>query len=50
MASDPKMEYHVGEKGLPCWLSQFIKAKLTQPTGQNFFPNFTKDFSHLLQT
>ena len=24
------------EKGLPCWLSQFIFAKLRQPTGQIF--------------
>ena len=30
------------EKGLSCWLSQFSKTKLKQPTGQFFF--------HLLQT
>ena len=24
------------EKGLPCWLSQFSKTKLRQPTGQTF--------------
>ena len=24
------------EKGLPCWLSQFSKTKLRQPTGQIF--------------
>jgi hypothetical protein len=28
------------EKGLPCWLSQFSKTKLRQPTGQTFFPTF----------
>ena len=26
------------EKVLRCWLSQFSKTKLRQPTGQNFFP------------
>ena len=34
------------EKGLPCWLSQFSKTKLRQPTGQTFFPTFPKEFSH----
>ena len=38
------------EKGLPCWLSQFSKTKLRQPTGQNFFSTFPKEFSHFLQT
>ena len=38
------------EKGLPCWLSQFSKTKLRQPTGQNFFPTFPKEFSRFLQT
>ena len=38
------------EKGLPCWLSQFSKTKLRQPTGQTFFPTFPKEFSHFLQT
>ena len=38
------------EKGLPCWLSQFSKIKLRQPTGQTFFPIFPKEFSHFLQT
>ena len=38
------------ENGLPCWLSQFIKTKLRQPTGQTFFPTFPKEFSHFLQT
>ena len=38
------------EKGLPCWLSQVSKSKLRQPTGQTFFPTFTKEFSHFLQT
>ena len=32
------------------WLSQFSFAKLRQPTGQTFFPNFPKEFSHFLQT
>ena len=35
------------EKGL---LSQFSKTKLRQPTGQNFFPIFPKEFSNFLQT
>ena len=26
-----------GEKGLSCWLSQFSKTELRQPTGQTFF-------------
>ena len=38
------------EKGLPCWLSQFSKTKLRQPTGQTFFPTFPKEFSNFLQT
>ena len=38
------------EKGLPCWLSQYSKTKLRQPTGQTFFPTFPKEFSHFLQT
>ena len=38
------------EKGLPCWLSQFSKTKLRQQTGQTFFPTFSKEFSHFLQT
>ena len=38
------------EKGLPSWLSQFSKTKLRQPTGQNFFPTFPKEFFHFLQT
>jgi hypothetical protein len=38
------------KKGLPCWLSQFSKTKLRQPTGQTFFPTFPKEFSHFLQT
>ena len=38
------------EKSLPSWLSQFIFAKLRQPTGQTFFPTFPKEFSHFLQT
>ena len=38
------------EKGLPCWLSHFSKTKLRQPTGQNFFPTFPKEFSHFLWT
>ena len=38
------------EKVLPCWLSQLSKTKLRQPTGQNFFPTFPKEFSHFLQT
>ena len=38
------------EKVLPCWLSQFSKTKLRQPTGQTFFPTFPKEFSHFLQT
>ena len=28
------------EKGLSCWLSQFSKTKLRQPTGQTFFSTF----------
>ena len=38
------------EKSLPCWLSQFSFAKLRQPKGQTFFPNFPKEFSYSLQT
>ena len=38
------------EKSLPSWLSQFSFTKLRQPTGQTFFPNFPKEFSHFLQT
>ena len=38
------------EKGLFCWLSQFSKTKLRQPTGQTFPPTFPKEFSHFLQT
>ena len=38
------------EKGLPCWLPQFSKTKLRQPTGQTFLPTFQKEFSHFLQT
>ena len=38
------------EKGLSCWLSQFSKIKLRQPTGQIFFLTFPKEFSHFLQT
>ena len=38
------------EKGLPCWLSQFSKTKLRQPTGQTFFPTFPKEFSQFLRT
>ena len=34
------------EKGL----FQFSKTKLRQPTGQNFFSTFPKEFSHFLQT
>ena len=34
------------EKSLPCWLSQFSKNKLRQPTGRTTFP---EEFSHLLQ-
>ena len=26
------------------------KTKLRQPTGQNFFPIFPKEFSHFIQT
>ena len=37
------------EKGLLCWLAQFSKHKLRQPTGQTFFPTFRKEFSHFLQ-
>ena len=37
------------EKSLPNWLFQFSCAKLRQPTGQTFFPNFPKEFSHFLQ-
>ena len=37
------------EKGLPCWLSQFSKTKLSQPAEQTFFPTFPKEFAHLLQ-
>ena len=36
------------EKSLPCWLSQFSKTKLRQPTGQTFFPTFPKKFSLFL--
>ena len=32
------------EKGLPCWLSQFSKTKLRQPTGQNFFLPSQRNF------
>ena len=35
------------KKGMPCWLSQFSFAKLSQPTRQTFFP---KGFSHFHQT
>ena len=38
------------EKGLPCWLSEFSKTKLRQPTGQTCFPKFPKEFFHFLQT
>jgi hypothetical protein len=38
------------KKGLSCWLSQFSKTKLRQPTGQTFFPTFPKEFSHFLPT
>ena len=38
------------EKVLPCWLSQFSKTKLRQPTGQTFFSTNPKEFSHFLQT
>ena len=38
------------EKGLTCWLSQFSKTKLRQPTGQTFFPTFSKEFSHFPQS
>ena len=34
------------EKGLP----HFSKTKLRQPTGHNFNPTFSKEFSHFLQT
>ena len=37
------------EKGLPCWPSQFSKTKLRQPTGQTFFPTFSKEFPHFIQ-
>ena len=37
------------EKSLPSWLSQYSFTKLTQPTGQTFFPIFPKEFSHFLQ-
>ena len=30
------------EKGLPCWLSQFCKTKLRQPTNQTFLPRLSK--------
>ena len=33
------------EKGLPCWLSQFSKTKLRQPTGQTFFCIFQMNFA-----
>ena len=32
------------EKGLPCWLSQFISSKLRQQIGQTFFHTFPKEF------
>ena len=38
------------EKSLPSWLSQFSFAKLRQPTGQTFFPTFSKEFSNFHQT
>ena len=37
-------------KVLTCWLSQFSKTKLRQPTGQTFFSAFPKEFSYFLQT
>ena len=43
-----KFLWECREKGLPCWLSQFGKIKLRQPTGQTFFPTFPKEFSHFL--
>ena len=33
------------EKGLPCWLSQFSKTKLRQPTGQTFSLPSQRNFS-----
>ena len=45
-----KFLWEVRGKGLPCWLSQFSKTKLRQPTMQTFFPTFPKEFSHFLQT
>ena len=36
------------EKSLSSWLSQFRFAKLRHPTGQTFFPTFSKEFSHCL--
>ena len=38
------------EKDLPCWLSQFSKTKLRQPTWQTFSPTFSKEISYFLQT
>jgi hypothetical protein len=38
------------KKSLPSWLSHFGFTKLRQPTGQTFFPNFSKEFPHFLQT
>ena len=45
-----KFLWECREKGLPCWLSHFIKTKLRQSTGQTFFLTFPKEFSHFLQT
>ena len=38
------------EKILPCWLPQFSKTKLRQPTGHTFFPTFPMEVSYFLQT
>ena len=59
MASNPKMEYQVflcifqkNSAMATLGLKEMgnSKTKLRQPTGQNFFPTFPKEFSHFLQT
>jgi hypothetical protein len=37
-----KFPWEGREKGLPCWLSQFSKTKLRQPTGQKKIPYLTQ--------
>ena len=50
MASTLKMEYQVFLCIFQNNSAMATKTKLRQPTGQNFFSTFPKEFSHFLQT